>query len=42
MLKSPVETINWLKQQLNINITFASPGDFIPLPHNWESLSRYT
>jgi hypothetical protein len=35
------QTINRLKQQLNINIKFASPGDFIPLPHNWESLSRF-
>lgn len=35
------QTINRLKQQLNINVEFASPGDFIPLPHNWQSLSRY-
>jgi hypothetical protein len=35
------QAINQLKQQLNINIEFASPGDFIPLPHNWQSLSRF-
>lgn len=35
------QTINQFKQQLNINVEFASPGDFIPLPSNWQSLSRY-
>ena len=35
------QIINQLKQQLNMNVEFASPGDFIPLPHNWENLSRY-
>ena len=35
------QTIGQLKQQLNINIEFASPGDFIPLPHNWQQVSRY-
>jgi len=30
-----------LKQQLNINVEFASPGDFIPLPCNWQSLSQF-
>ena len=35
------QTINQLKQQLNINVEFASPGDFIPLPRNWQNLSRY-
>ena len=35
------EVINQLKQQLQINVEFASPGDFIPLPRDWQSLSRY-
>jgi hypothetical protein len=35
------QTINQLKQQLQINVEFASPGDFIPLPRDWQSLSRY-
>jgi hypothetical protein len=35
------QTIGQLKQQLNINIEFASPGDFIPLPRQWQQLSRY-
>ena len=35
------QTIQQLKQQLNINVEFASPGDFLPLPHNWQSMSRY-
>jgi Nucleotidyltransferase of unknown function (DUF6036) len=30
-----------LKQQLNINIEFASPGDFIPLPAQWEARSQF-
>ncbi len=30
-----------LKQQLNINIEFASPGDFIPLPTQWETRSQF-
>ena len=30
-----------LKQRLNINIEFASPGDFIPLPHSWETRSEF-
>ena len=25
-----------LKQKMNINIEFASPGDFLPLPAQWE------
>lgn len=35
------QTIGQIKQQLNINIEFASPGDFIPLPRNWRQLSRF-
>jgi hypothetical protein len=35
------QIINQLKQQLQINVEFASPGDFIPLPRDWQSLSRY-
>lgn len=35
------QVIHQLKQQLNINVEFASPRDFLPLPHDWQSLSRY-
>ena len=35
------QTINQLKQRLQINVEFASPADFIPVPHNWQSLSRF-
>ena len=30
-----------LKQKMNINIEFASPGDFIPLPTQWETRSQF-
>lgn len=30
-----------IKQRLNMNIEFASPGDFIPLPAHWESRSEF-
>lgn len=30
-----------LKQKMNINIEFASPGDFIPLPTQWEARSQF-
>jgi hypothetical protein len=30
-----------LKQQLNMNIEFASPADFLPLPAQWEIRSRF-
>lgn len=30
-----------LKQRLNINIEFASPGDFMPLPSQWEARSEF-
>ena len=30
-----------LKQKLNINIEFASPGDFIPLPDQWETRCEF-
>ncbi|MFL5626105.1 MAG: DUF6036 family nucleotidyltransferase [Ktedonobacteraceae bacterium] len=30
-----------LKQQLNMNIEFASPGDFLPLPTRWEARSQF-
>lgn len=30
-----------LKQKLNINIEFASPGDFMPLPAQWEVRSEF-
>lgn len=30
-----------LKQKLNMNIEFASPGDFMPLPTQWEMRSAF-
>lgn len=30
-----------LKQRLDINIEFASPGDFMPLPAQWEARSEF-
>lgn len=30
-----------LKHKLNINIEFASPGDFMPLPTQWEARSEF-
>jgi len=30
-----------LKQKLNMNIEFASPGDFMPLPTQWEARSQF-
>lgn len=30
-----------IKQQLNINVEFASPGDFMPLPTQWEARSQF-
>jgi len=30
-----------LKQQLNMNIEFASPADFMPLPAQWETRSQF-
>lgn len=30
-----------LKQKMNINVEFASPGDFIPLPAQWETRSEF-
>jgi hypothetical protein len=30
-----------LKQRLNMNIEFASPGDFMPLPAQWEARSEF-
>jgi len=35
------QTIQQLKKQLNVNVEFASPGDFLPLLSNWQSTSRY-
>lgn len=36
-----VTHIAQLKQRLNINIEFASPGDFMPLPAQWEARSEF-
>ena len=30
-----------LKHKLNMNIEFASPGDFMPLPAQWEARSQF-
>jgi hypothetical protein len=30
-----------LKQRMNINIEFASPGDFMPLPIQWDARSEF-
>lgn len=30
-----------LKQTMNINVEFASPGDFLPLPTQWEARSAF-
>lgn len=30
-----------LKQKMNMNIEFASPGDFLPLPTQWEARSAF-
>lgn len=38
---SLIAQIAQLKQKLNINIEFASPGDFIPLPTQWEARSQF-
>src|SRR5437763_1524246 len=36
-----IAEIAQLKHKLNINIKFASPGDFIPLPAQWEARSQF-
>ena len=36
-----MDVIRRLKDTLKINIEFASPGDFIPLPSQWEMNARY-
>lgn len=35
------DQIAQLKQRLNMNIEFASPGDFMPLPTQWEARSQF-
>lgn len=35
------QTIHQLKQEFNLTVEFASPGDFLPLPHHWRRRSRY-
>ncbi len=35
------EAIASLKNQLDINVELASPGDFIPAPPDWEARSRH-
>ncbi len=36
-----VDAIRQLKDTLKINIEFASPGDFIPLPGQWETSAKF-
>ena len=36
---SVLRAIPGLKNELQINVEFASPGDFIPLPEGWEERS---
>ena len=36
-----IEAIRQLIQQMNINIEFASPRDFMPLPKHWLTQSQY-
>jgi hypothetical protein len=36
-----IEAIRQLIQQMNINIEFASPHDFMPLPKHWLTQSQY-
>jgi hypothetical protein len=36
-----LESIRQLKDTMNINIEIASPGDFIPLPKQWEMNAKY-
>jgi len=36
-----IVTIQRLIQQMQVNVEFASPGDFMPLPSQWEVHSRY-
>lgn len=36
-----IQTIRHLKEELDMNIEEASPGDFIPLPSGWEERCSY-
>ncbi len=36
-----LEAIRRLKDTMKINIKFASPGDFIPIPSQWEMNAKY-
>lgn len=36
-----IVTIQQLMQQMQINVEFASPSDFIPLPAHWETHAQY-
>ncbi len=36
-----IDAIRQLKDSLNINVEFASPADFIPLPRQWEMNAKY-
>ncbi|HZU66820.1 MAG TPA: DUF6036 family nucleotidyltransferase [Ktedonobacteraceae bacterium] len=38
---SMVTAIRRIVEQMQINIEFSSPGDFIPLPAQWEAHARY-
>lgn len=36
-----IEAIRRLIQQMNVNVEFASPRDFMPLPKHWLTQSQY-
>lgn len=36
-----MESIRQLKDKMQVNVEFASPGDFIPLPKQWEQHAKY-
>lgn len=36
-----LRAIPGLKESLGVNVEFASPADFIPVPEGWEDRSRY-
>lgn len=35
------ESIRRLKDSMKVNVEFASPGDFIPIPSQWETNAKY-
>jgi hypothetical protein len=41
MEEEMTNVIRQLKDTLKINVKFASPADFIPVPHQWEMNAKY-